>query len=50
MAPELEKLAKRYGDAIDVLKLDTEAYPELASALVVRGYVNSACLSDLTVC
>lgn len=37
MAPELDTLSKRYGDAIDILKLDTEKYSELASAMMVRG-------------
>lgn len=37
MLPELDVVAQRYGDAVDILKLDTEQYPDLASAMRIRG-------------
>lgn len=40
LKPELEKLAGRYKDAVDILKFDTEAndaHMDMASAMMVRG-------------
>lgn len=39
LLPQLDIVAERFGDALDILKLDTEVHPDLASALMVRGYV-----------
>lgn len=37
LIPHLDAVADKYGDRLDVLKLDTEEFPDLASALMIRG-------------
>ena len=37
IAPELHKLADIYKDAVDIIKMDTDEYPDMASAMLVRG-------------
>lgn len=37
LIPQLDILASRLGHKVDVVKLDTEKFPDLASALMVRG-------------
>ena len=35
VAPELEKLAQKYGDSIDVVKMDVDANPGVSQALQI---------------
>lgn len=37
LLPQLDIVAEKFGDRLDILKFDTEQYPKLASALRVRG-------------
>ena len=37
MAPELEALAKKYGPAIKVVKVDVDANPKVANTYGIRG-------------
>ena len=41
LIPQLDLLAEKYGDKLDIVKFDTEEFPDLASALMIRGYVIS---------
>ena len=37
LAPELDTVAGIYKDSVDILKMDTDEYPDMASAMLVRG-------------
>ena len=46
MAPLLERLSAELADRIDVVKLDTDAHPELASRFGIRGIPNLKIFRD----
>lgn len=48
LAGELQELSQRFGDAVDVLKLDTEKYGDLASAMMIRGLPTIMFIKDTT--
>lgn len=46
LIPELERLAEKMGDRIQILKLDTDEEAEYASAIGVRGLPTLFFISD----
>ncbi|PXF47579.1 Thioredoxin Y, chloroplastic [Gracilariopsis chorda] len=37
LIPQLDIVADKFGDRLDILKFNTELYPDLSSALMIRG-------------
>ncbi|CAN8066331.1 unnamed protein product [Agarophyton chilense] len=37
LIPQLDIVADKFGERLDIVKLDTELYPDLASALMIKG-------------
>lgn len=48
LAGELQELSGRFGDSIDILKLDTEKHGDLASAMMIRGLPTVMFIKDTT--
>eukprot|EP00640_Fibrocapsa_japonica_P007393 CAMPEP_0113934384 /NCGR_PEP_ID=MMETSP1339-20121228/1717_1 /TAXON_ID=94617 /ORGANISM="Fibrocapsa japonica" /LENGTH=190 /DNA_ID=CAMNT_0000936171 /DNA_START=169 /DNA_END=741 /DNA_ORIENTATION=+ /assembly_acc=CAM_ASM_000762 len=46
LAPELDKVAQHFGDRLRVLKMDSEAEPEISGAFKVRGLPTIMFLQD----